>query len=267
MTKLEIYPREPIHLAVNELLSKHKVLFGDDSFVENMLTNLQNELLFMLSSCVKYKTGRIELKSEIVCDASRKEGIKESYESYVGPRDYQHQASCYYYITRSPGIRFSGSHDANNFELLEERTFFYDGDIFCINVDDEQSYMSRLLHLNRLRDLTKEQKYLKVNPENVEVLMQWMEVILAYKNDLLKFCSKGSYWSRKTNIYAQHNAFSFAMSDINVSLSMENLKLIDDKLFQLEKEKIQLMDAGERYVKDMEEYNKNFRIILKLKKE
>jgi hypothetical protein len=256
MTK--ILPNKPIHQAVNKLCMKYKSLFAVEDDVHDLLIELQEELEFMLSSCVRYKTGRLIIKGAITIDDD--EFLKYLSGYKPGMRSHYHDL----FVTREPGIRRLDSHNHSDFELLDEKNIFLQGDIYWVKDESETIYLARQAHFNRLIKLSKEEKHCKVNTDNVLKFMYWLEKLSNFKNKLSKFQNTNRRWNSEDSRYSPTMLFANVMSELNVNLSHDTLEKLENRFSEIAQEKDRLMYLGKQYLQEMQAINKNFRVILQL---
>ena len=247
-----------LKIEIDKMCSRYKILFVENDNVSDKLKELEDELLFMLSSCLKYKTGRIEIKGEVDIDD---ENFDTEYNDYTSKK---RQGWHSFFVTRDPGLRHCGSHDRSDFDLFSNNTLFMNGDIYSITDDDNKVYLSREVHFNRLVDLSKEIKYCKINKECLIEFRFWLRKTMQFKNEMLKYYDC-SYRYSTVGCYAPRMILSNVINELNVELKFESLGKIENCLKVIALEKENTIKKCNHYLHCMKKINKNFRIILKLK--
>jgi len=258
----KILPNKKLFKEVSKLFHKHEALFNGTEDIDELMTALEEELEFMLSSCIKYKTGRIELKGD--CDIFDKDSRKE-FDTY--PSIENRRSS--YYLTRLPGLRHLGSGN-NSLLLLGRSSILIDNDLYNIDNDNvaDGIYLSRIINLSRLLDLAKARIHCKVNPNKVKDFFEWLEKLSSFKERLLRYQFIGLDYYRHDN---PDQSWKYLLVTIihkfNITLSLDTLPIIDKELIAILKDREEAIAKGNDYLRRIKEDNKSFRVYLQLKKE
>jgi hypothetical protein len=248
-----------LKIEIDKMCSRYKILFLENNDVADKLKELEDELLFMLSSCLKYKTGRIEIKGEVNID---NKNFDVEYNDYTAKgRQGWHS----FFVTRDPGLRHCSSHNHSDFDLFSNDTLFMNGDVYSMADDDKKVYLSREVHFNRLVDLSKETKYCKINKECLVEFRFWLRKTMQFKNEMLKYYNCSYSYSPSAGNYAPRMILSNVINELNVELKFESLGKIENYLKVIALEKENTIKKCNHYLHCMKKINKNFRIILKLK--
>lgn len=253
-----------LDIGMNKLIGEYKLLF-DSKDIWNLLGDLSDEMLFMLTTCIKYKTGKINIKKDYSIDDLK------SYPAIYSTYDYSRKNGypmndrySNYTISKEPGFKAYNSRSSNDFDLLAQKYLMIDGDMYF----QEDNLFTRALHLNRLR-WHANQKRTKVNTIRVEKFIEWMETLTKFKHKLYKF--GGEEWSYNQSVnedgvmFTPNLILTRIVEEFGGNLTVELLPKIKDRLKQLGQEKQEALDQGNEYLKQIKESNLAARVLAEIK--
>jgi hypothetical protein len=251
---------------VAELPKEFPVIFNREDII-NLITELEDELEYLLSSCIKYSTGRIQIKSYYDKEAVEKypeleTGYGITYTTTSSIPGYQrNDFADGYFITKTPGVRRHGiRREERSFLLLGNENIYIDGDLSVLLDTDspEKSFVSRI-HFNRLRQLINEKRS-KVIPEKVKSFFEWLEILTKYKFKLQEFGAyikyNTYYYNRNKNIKCPENILSYIINmHTDGLLNNKTLPFIKDKLNEYQNKKKEVIQEGQTYLNSLKEIN------------
>jgi hypothetical protein len=257
----------PIVIEMNKLMYKHKKLFNEVDVYE-LMDDLQHELLYLLTTCVKYKTGKIPLRNNIaITDLVDNPNAYSTYGyKYIKQTNWNtSDSSDNYYISKTPGLKAYNSRNNNDFDLLAQRYVMIDGDLY----GNDDIDFGRTLHINHLRILA-QQKRTKVIAVRVEQFIKWLETLTLFKHDLYKFGGNEGYdysWQHisEGKQFTCYNIFALINKEIGAEISQKTLPKIKQRLIELEQEKVIAITQGKEYLKQLKTINLAARTLAEIK--
>ena len=269
MLMSKILPKKKLFIEVSKLFHEHKKLFNSIDDIVDLMDDLERELEFMLSSCVKYKTGRIELKGNV--DIYNRDE-RNAFDTYPSTR-----RSNSYFLTKSPGLKQLYSSE-RVLLLLDRKNILIDNNLYQFentNTDYQFEgknvngmYLSRALDLSRLLDLAKVKRYCKVDPDRITCFFAWLEKLSAFKERLLGYQGFNLCYYHKDNPDMSSNYLLVTvMHELNLSLTIDALPKIDKRLAEISKDREEAITKGKCFLSQIKKDNHSSRVILKLKGE
>jgi hypothetical protein len=244
-----------------EKLSVEFPLMFNDEDINTLLQDLEDELEYLLSSCIKYATGRIQIKKyhdkELVAKYPELEttyGMKypNGYNSYDSD-----DSTDGFFLTKAPGLRCHGQNrDSKHTLLLEYENIYLDGDLIY-STNNSNEFFFEKIHFNRLKQLCNEKRP-KVISEKVKQFFIWLERLTIYKVKTKEFGGqlRHYYNPSKSAEKSPGLVISFIVNTFaNGLLTNNTLPLIKEKLAEYVNKKKEVLEEGQGYLNSLKEIN------------
>jgi len=254
----KIFENDNVFMSLKKLFSEHSILLKDEK-IKDLYEKLDKQLNFLLSSCVKFKSGRIVIKGSIRYEIDLPGSFKNYTDFEKDYADYNH--SCYHdvYLTRNPGLRYKGSRqDSCDFELLKCSNFLHNNDLWQV---DDIGIINRTLHLNHLNELPDS----KVIKERVEQFFKWFKLLKEFATSISDHNTSTSqmYYTRTPKYTLSQMIIAFGYHTVDEA-ELESLQI---KLIKLADEKRRFLRIGYKLLDEINEVNKPYKVLFKLKGE